>query len=112
MMTTRTRLTGSGLIRIAFCVLLLIGSACEPAPKVVPSGDVPNAPQLARSTAALLLQLSAYDYAMAGTLSGQTTRVVSSDRWAAVSAVLKWPLPGGTDGWRTLWRLVFQRVRV
>jgi len=62
MMTTRTRLTNSGLIqltRVAFCVLLLIGSACEPAPKVVPSGDVPNAAGLARSTAALLLQLSA-----------------------------------------------------
>jgi len=88
MMTTRTRLTNSGLIqltRVAFCVLLLIGSACEPAPKVVPSGDVPNAAGLARSTAALLLQLSAYDDAMAGTLSGQKTRIVSSDRWAAVA---------------------------
>jgi hypothetical protein len=52
---------------------------------VVPSGDVSNAPQLARSTAVLLQQLSAYDYALAGSLSGQATRVVSSDRWAAVA---------------------------
>lgn len=52
---------------------------------MVPSGDVSDAPQLARSTAVLLLQLAAYDYALAGTLSGQTTRVVSSDRWAGVA---------------------------
>jgi hypothetical protein len=83
-MTTRTRLTNSGLSRIACCVLLLIGSACDPAPKVVPSGDVPAAPQLARSIAGVLLQLSAYDYAHAGALSGQATRTVSRERWAAV----------------------------
>jgi hypothetical protein len=51
---------------------------------VVPSGDVPAAPQLARSTAGVLLQLSAYDYAHAGALSGQATRTVSRERWAAV----------------------------
>jgi hypothetical protein len=88
MMTTRTRPTNSGqrqLVRVAFCLVLVIGSACEQAPKVVPSGDVPDAPQLARTTAVLLQQLSAYDYALAGSLSGQTTRVVSSDRWAAVA---------------------------
>ena len=85
MMTTRTRLTNSGLTRLALCVLLLIGSACESAPKVVPSGDVPDASPLARSTAAVLLQLSAYDYALAGGLAGQSTRTVSSDRWATVA---------------------------
>jgi hypothetical protein len=88
MTTTRTRPTNSGprqLGRLAFCIVLVIGSACEQAPKVVPSGDVPNAPQLARSTAVLLQQLSAYDYALAGSLSGETTRVVSSDRWATVA---------------------------
>src|SRR4029079_10734102 len=42
-------------------------------------------PQIARSTAALLQQLAAYDYAVAGSLAGQTTRVVSSARWAAVA---------------------------
>jgi hypothetical protein len=87
-MTTRTRLTNSGLSRVALCLFLLIASACESAPKVVPSGDVPSAPQLARSTAVLLQQLSAYDYALAGGLSGQTTRIVSSDRWATVARVI------------------------
>lgn len=84
-MTTRTRPTNSGLGRVAFCILLVIGSACESPPKVVPSGDVPSAPQIARSTAALLQQLAAYDYAVAGSLAGQTTRVVSSARWATVA---------------------------
>ena len=84
MMMTRTRLTNSGLTRVPFCVLLLIGSACEGAPKVVPSGDVPNAPQLARAAAAVLLQLSAYDYALAGGLTGAAIRMISSDRWATV----------------------------
>ena len=83
--TTRTRPTSSGLTRVAFCVLLLIGSACEPAPKVVPSGDVTDAAPLARSAAAVLLQLSAYDYALAGALSGQPARTVSVARWAAVA---------------------------
>ena len=83
--TTRTRPTSSGLTRAAFCVLLLIGSACEPAPKVVPSGDVTDAAPLARSAAAVLLQLSAYDYALAGALSGQPARTVSVARWAAVA---------------------------
>ena len=52
---------------------------------MVPSGDVPSAPEIARSTAALLQQLAAYDYAVAGSLAGQTTRVVSSARWATVA---------------------------
>ena len=85
-MTTRTRPTSSGLRHVACCLLLLlIASACESTPRVVPSGDVPSAPQLARSTATLLQQLSAYDYALAGGLSGQATRIVTSDRWAAVA---------------------------
>jgi hypothetical protein len=88
MTTTRTRPTNSGLIRVLISAVLLIASACEPAPKVVPSGDVPDAAQIARGTASVLLQLSAYDYALAGGLSGQTTRVVSSDRWAAVARTL------------------------
>ncbi|HEV2012246.1 MAG TPA: hypothetical protein VGS17_14610 [Candidatus Limnocylindria bacterium] len=96
-MTTRTRLTNSGLTRLALCVLLLIGSACESAPKVVPSGDVPDASPIARSTAAVLLQLSVYDYALAGGLAGQTTRTVSSDRWATVARGLQPKISGITS---------------
>ena len=50
----------------------------------MPSGDVRDAPQLARAAAGVLLQLSAYDYALAGALAGEKSRVVTSDRWAAV----------------------------
>jgi hypothetical protein len=51
---------------------------------VVPSGDLLDAVPIARSTADVLVQLSAYDYALTGALSGQVTRVVSADRWATV----------------------------
>ena len=84
-MTTRMRLTSSGLIRLAACVLLLIASACEPVPKVVPSGDVPDAPKIARAAGAVLLQISAYDYALAGSYAGEKVRVVSPDRYVAVA---------------------------
>lgn len=82
------RLTSSGLARVAACLVLLIATACEPAPKVVPSGDVPDAPKLARTTGALLLQLSAYDYALAGGYAGEKVRVVSPERYVAVARSL------------------------
>ncbi|HLZ47326.1 MAG TPA: hypothetical protein VKR80_01595 [Candidatus Limnocylindria bacterium] len=88
MTTTRTRLTNSGLTRVALSLLLLIASACEAAPKVVPSGDVPDAAKLAREAAAVLVQLAAYDYAQAGNLAGEKTRVVSTERWATVARAL------------------------
>jgi len=46
---------------------------------------VRDAPPLARDTAGVLLQFSAYDYALAGALTGEKSRVVTSDRWAAVA---------------------------
>ncbi|HEV2251000.1 MAG TPA: hypothetical protein VGT60_10900 [Candidatus Limnocylindria bacterium] len=49
---------------------------------------MPDAAKLARATASILLKLSAYDYALAGGLSGQTTRVVSPSRWATVARSL------------------------
>jgi len=51
---------------------------------VVPSGDVTDGAKLARTAAGLLLQISAYDYALAGGLAGEKARIVSSDRWAVV----------------------------
>lgn len=82
------RLTSSGLIRLAACVLLLIVTACEPAPKVVPSGDVADAPKIARAAGAVLVQISAYDYALAGSYAGEKVRVVSPDRYVAVARSL------------------------
>ena len=85
-MTTRTRLTSSGLARAAThaLLLILIATACEAPPKVVPSGDVPDAPKIARTAASALLQMSAYDYALAGAYAGEKVLVVSGDRYVAV----------------------------
>ena len=82
------RLTSSGLARLAACLFVLIASACEPAPKVVPSGDVVDAPKIARATGAVLLQLSAYDYGLAGGYAGEKVRVVSPERYVTVARSL------------------------
>ena len=89
-MTMRMRLTSSGPVRLATRVLLLvlIATACEPAPKVVPSGDVVDAPKIARSAGAVLLQFSAYDYALAGNYAGEKVRVVTPERYVTVSRSL------------------------
>jgi len=46
---------------------------------------VPDGPRFARDAAASLLTLSAYDYALAGALGGERTRIVAPDRYAAVA---------------------------
>jgi hypothetical protein len=48
------------------------------------ASDAQGAQDLAREAGDLLLQLSAYDYAMAGTLSGQRTHVVDPARYASI----------------------------
>ena len=89
-MTMRMRPTSSGPVRLATRALLLvlIATACEPTPKVVPSGDVVDAPKIARSAGAVLLQFSAYDYALAGNYAGQKVRVVTPERYVTVSRSL------------------------
>lgn len=60
--------------------------SCEtPPPRVGPLGDVANGPKLARDAADVLLRFSAYDYALAGSLSGEKARVVSAERYATVA---------------------------
>lgn len=88
-LTSRERFPGArGWIRRP-CALLLaalvLASACTAQPKTTPSADVPAAPKLARDAAALLLQLSVYDYALAGSLAGEKARVVSPERYAVVA---------------------------
>jgi hypothetical protein len=90
-MMTRMRLRSSGPIRLAASVLLLllVASACEPAPKAVPKREVTDAPKVAAASGAVLLQLSAYDYALAGNYAGEKVRVVSPDRYIAVARSLQ-----------------------
>ncbi|HVR88785.1 MAG TPA: hypothetical protein VHG53_04490 [Candidatus Limnocylindria bacterium] len=51
----------------------------------MPSGDVVSAPKIAHAAGDALLQLSAYDYALAGGYAGEKTRIVSYARYAAVA---------------------------
>lgn len=83
MMTTRTR-TSWRRAAAAFLALVLVASACEAAPQPRESSDVGNATELALDAAYLLLRLSAYDYALAGTLTGAKTHIVSIPRYSSV----------------------------
>jgi hypothetical protein len=49
-----------------------------------PFNDVEGAPKLARDAGALLLQVSAYDYGLAGALAGEQTRTVAAARYGTV----------------------------
>ena len=49
-----------------------------------PSNDVEGAPKLARDASAILLQVSAYDYGLAGALAGEKTRTVAAARYGSV----------------------------
>jgi hypothetical protein len=49
-----------------------------------PNNDVEGAPKLARDAGAVLLQVSAYDYGLAGALAGDKTRTVAAARYATV----------------------------
>jgi hypothetical protein len=66
--------------------LAFLASCTETAqpPKNEPTNDVEGAPKLARDAGALLLQVSAYDYGLAGALSGEQTRTVAAARYGAV----------------------------
>ena len=49
-----------------------------------PFNDVEGAPKFARDAGAVLLQVSAYDYGLAGALAGQQTRTVAAARYGVV----------------------------
>jgi hypothetical protein len=65
--------------------LALLASCTESAkPTPTPSGDVEGAPKLARDAGAILLQLAAYDYGLAGALAGEKTRTVTPERYGTI----------------------------
>ncbi|MDP9265344.1 MAG: hypothetical protein M3O91_04390 [Chloroflexota bacterium] len=69
-----------------FLLALVLASSCSPpAPRAAPTEDVPEAPRLAREAGAILLQLSAYDYALAGALAHEKERTVPPDRYAVIA---------------------------
>ena len=79
----------SGAFRRAVGVVIALAlvSACtEPAqPKPTSSRDSEAGPKLSRDAAAILLQYSAYDYGLAGALSGAKTRTVAPARYGLVA---------------------------
>ncbi|MDO8562695.1 MAG: hypothetical protein Q7S25_02510, partial [Candidatus Limnocylindria bacterium] len=89
MTTTRTTKPKSdarrGLARAVAALLALSLAACTAPEPPPPAGDVPDGQRFARDAAASLLTLSAYDYALAGALGGERTRIVVPDRYAAVA---------------------------
>ncbi len=72
-------------LRPIFLILALASSCSSPVPRAAPPEDVPEAPRLARDAGAILLQLSAYDYALAGALGQEKVRTVPPDRYAVIA---------------------------
>jgi sporulation related protein len=62
----------------------VLAAACTAAPGPKVPSDVEDAHDLATQAGELLVRMSAYDYALAGTLGGRRTYVVDQDRYAQV----------------------------
>jgi len=67
-----------------FALAFLASCTDAAQPKLGPSNDVQGAPKLARDAGAVLLGVSAYDYGLAGALTGQQTRTVAAARYGTV----------------------------
>ena len=70
-----------------FAVLIVATASCStpPSGKVLPSHDIADARPMAREISTILLNFSAYDYALVGGLNGERVRVVTPERYAAVA---------------------------
>jgi hypothetical protein len=71
----------------AVLAVLFLASCTDNAPTAKgggPFNDVESGPKLARDAGALLLQVSAYDYGLAGALAGEQSRTVAAARYGAV----------------------------
>lgn len=77
-----TRPRSSGLL---LALLVAFTSACTAPDPVAERTDAPGGPAIARRASALLLQLSAYDYALVGSLNGQRDLVVSAERYSVTA---------------------------
>src|SRR6266545_2376493 len=69
-----------------FAVLIVATASCSsPTVKPAPSHDIADARPIAREIADILLTLSAYDYAVVGSVNGERVRVVAPERYALVA---------------------------
>src|SRR4029077_12104243 len=85
----RSRRVSAAVTRRAFASVLalaLLASCTESGQPSTngPFNDVEGGPQFARDAGAVLLQVSAYDYGLAGALSGEQTRTVAAARYGTV----------------------------
>lgn len=80
MKTRRSSRLGALLLAVLVCV------ACTAPEPPVARVDAVAGPALARDAAAILLRLSAYDYAVVGGLNNEVERVVTPQRYATVAA--------------------------
>jgi hypothetical protein len=65
--------------------LVAVSCSQQTSPKTVATADVEGAPKLAREAGAILLQFSAYNYGLAGALSGERNRTVAPARYGTVA---------------------------
>ena len=72
----------------AICAVLIVATAScstQPSQKVQPARDISDARPLAREISTILLNFSAYDYAVIGGINGERIRAVTPERYAAVA---------------------------
>ncbi len=74
-----------GLLSLSLAISACVSSPPAPAPARSPAALVSPA-TLARQSARVLVRISAYDYALAGSLAGERVRVVAPDRYVAALA--------------------------
>ena len=69
-----------------FAFLIAVTASCSGAPsaKPSPSRDITDARPIARAVGEILLNFSAYDYALVGSLNGERVRAVTADRYASI----------------------------
>jgi hypothetical protein len=80
--TSRTPRSVAGVLLL----LVILAAACSAPVRPSPApSDADGARELARDAGEILLQLSAYDYGLAGSLSGQRVYAVDPVRYAAVA---------------------------
>ncbi len=70
-----------------FAILIVATASCStaPSPKTTATRDIADARPLAREISNILLNFSAYDYAVIGGINGERIRTVTTERYAAVA---------------------------
>ena len=69
-----------------FAILIVATASCSTAPSIKPPAkDIADARPIAREISDILLNFSAYDYAVVGGINGDTIRIVTPERYSSVA---------------------------